>query len=116
MTVGVGLFKYFALMGIFPLPPPHVSFVNMISVKSDPWVIPALDLVDTWGEVMLLSPAEVNHMEIVSTSNSASFDSFISKTTFDMYSQSLWLGTLESPDPLAKTFLADEGIMEVMYL
>lgn len=40
-SVGVGLFKDSTLMEIFPLPPPHVASVNMISVKSDPWVIPA---------------------------------------------------------------------------
>ena len=39
-------------MGIFPLPPPHVASVYMISVKSDPWVIPTPDIVDTWGKVM----------------------------------------------------------------
>ena len=55
-SVGAGLFKDSVLMGIFPLPPPHVAFVNMVSVKSDPWVIPTLDLVDAWGEVMCLVP------------------------------------------------------------
>jgi len=115
-SLGVGLFKDFSLMENFPLPPPHVASVNMISVKSDPWVIPSLDLVDTWGEVMPLSLAEVNYMEIVSALGSASSDSLMSKTSLDTYSQSLWLGTLESPDPLAETFLADEGIMEVMSL
>ena len=50
-SVGAGIFKDYALMGIFPLPHPHVAFVKMISVKSDPWVIPSPDLVDTWGEV-----------------------------------------------------------------
>ena len=87
-SVGEGIFKDSALMGIFPLPPPHAASVNMISVKSDPWVIPAPDLVDSWGEVMPLSPAEVNYVEIVSAANSASFDSHILKTSLDMYSQS----------------------------
>jgi len=115
-SVGAGLFKYFALMGIFPLPPPHVAFVNMVSVKFDPCVIPSLDIVDTWGEVMMLSPTEVNYVEMFLPSSSASFNSSISKTSLDAYSQSPWLGDLESPDPLAETFLADEGILEVMYL
>jgi len=35
-SVGAGIFKDSSLMGIFPLPPPHVSFVNMISIKFDP--------------------------------------------------------------------------------
>lgn len=38
------------------------------------------------------------------------------KTSFNTYSQSPWLGTLESPNPLAKTFLADGGIVEIMSL
>jgi len=41
-SVGAGLFRAPALMGIFPLPPPHVASVNIISVKYDPWVIPPL--------------------------------------------------------------------------
>ena len=32
-SVGIGIFKDSTLMGIFPLPPPHVASVNMISVK-----------------------------------------------------------------------------------
>ena len=35
-SVGAGIFKDSSLMGIFPLPPPRVSFVNMISIKFDP--------------------------------------------------------------------------------
>lgn len=55
-------------------------------VKFDPWVIPALDLVDAWHEVIPLSPTEVNYMEIVLASNSASSDSHMPKTSLDMYS------------------------------
>jgi len=69
-----------------------------------------------WGDVMSLSPTEVNYVQIVSTVNSPSFDSHISKTSLDMYSQSPWLGALESSNPLAETFLANEGIMEIMSL
>jgi len=87
-SVGAGLFKDSTSMGTFPLPPHHVAYVYMILVKSDPWVILAPDLVDAWGKVMPPSPADVNYMEIVSASNSASFDSHISKTSLDMYSQS----------------------------
>jgi len=88
----------------------------MISIKSDPWVIPSPDLVDTWGEVMPLSPVEINYVEIFLASSSASSDSSVSKTSLDMYSQSPWLGTLEYLDPLVETFLVGEGIMEVMSL
>ena len=73
-SVGVGLFKNPALMGIFPLQPPHVASINMISIKSDPWVKPSLDRVDTWGKAMLLSFAEINYMEIVSASPLVSSD------------------------------------------
>ena len=53
------------MMGIFSLPSPHVTSVNMILVNSDPWVIPSPDLIDTWGGVMPLSPAEINYVEII---------------------------------------------------
>lgn len=103
-------------MGIFPLPPPHVASINTILVKSDPWVIPSPDLIDNWGEVMPHSPTKVNYVAIVSASSSVCSDSFMSKTSLDTYSQSPWISTLESPNPLAETFLADEGIMEVISL
>jgi len=64
----------------------------------------------------VLSPVEVNYVEIVSTSNSASSDSHMTNTSIDMYSQSPSLGTLKSSDPLVDTFLVDEGIMEIMSL
>ena len=35
-SVGEGILKYFELMGIFPLPPPHFASVNMILVRSNP--------------------------------------------------------------------------------
>lgn len=71
----------------------------MISVKYDPWVILSPDLVDTWGQVMLLSPAKINYMENFLASSSKSFDSLGSKTSLDTYSQSPWIGALESPNP-----------------
>ena len=104
-SVRAGLFKDTALMGIFPLPPPHVTFVNMISVQSNPWVIPSPDLVDAWGEVMLLSTAEINYMEIISASPLVSSDHLVLKTSLDVYSQSPWLGASESSDPLAKIII-----------
>lgn len=85
-SVGESLFKEATLIGIFPLPPPLVSSINMISVKSEPCVIPSLDLVDTRGEVIPLSLSEFNYMEIVSASSSASYDYFMSKTSLDTYS------------------------------
>ena len=72
-SVGASLFKASILMGIFPLPPPHFD-----SVKFDPWVVPSPDLVDTWGEVLPLSPAKINYVEIVSASPSVSSDFSVS--------------------------------------
>ena len=46
-SVGAKFFGDPTLMGIFPIPPLHVASVNMILVKSDPWVIPSPDLFDT---------------------------------------------------------------------
>ena len=65
---------------------------------------------------MPVSPAEINYVEIVSASSFASYDFPISGTSLDTYSQSPWLGTSKSPDPLAETFLANESVMEVMSL
>jgi len=42
-SVGSGLFKDPALMGVFSLPPPNIAPINMISIRSDPWVIPPVD-------------------------------------------------------------------------
>jgi len=85
-SVGASLFKYFSLMGSFPLPLPHVASIHVVLVKSDHSVIPSPDLIDTWGEVMPLNSAKVNYVEIVSASSSESSNSFISKTSLDMYS------------------------------
>ena len=37
--VGARLFKDLTLMGVFPLPPPNLTPINMISVRSDPYVL-----------------------------------------------------------------------------
>ena len=42
-SVGLGLFKDPALMGIFPLLPPNIVQVNMISQSNDPWIFPLLE-------------------------------------------------------------------------
>ena len=67
-SVGAGHFKDPAVMGVFTLPPPNVAPINMISICSDPWVLPPIDQVESWGDEMPLSPAELNYIEIVSTS------------------------------------------------
>ena len=46
-SVGVRLFKDPALMGVFPLPPPNLAPINMISMRSDPWVLPLANQVES---------------------------------------------------------------------
>lgn len=92
-SVGARLFKYVSLMGIFLLPPPHVASIKIISVKSYPWVIPSLDLVDTWGEVMPLSPAKINYVEIVLASSFVSSNHLISSSSLNVSSHSPWLSS-----------------------
>lgn len=42
-SVRVGLFKYSSLMGTFSLSPPNITSINMISVSTNPWIIPSPD-------------------------------------------------------------------------
>lgn len=46
-SVGAGLFKDLALMGVFSLPPPNIAPINMISVCFDPWVLPPTDQIES---------------------------------------------------------------------
>lgn len=55
-SVGVGIFKDPTLMGVFSLSPPNITPINMISVHFDPWILPPTDQVESWGDVMPLSP------------------------------------------------------------
>jgi hypothetical protein len=63
MNVGAWIFKDPSLMGIFPLPPPsptaHIALVNMISSFTsgslgsiDPWVVPHLEGVESYGALI----------------------------------------------------------------
>jgi len=67
MSVGVGMFKYLSLMGIFilPLPTPtmNVTPMNMISTFTngslryiDPWVVPCPEDVESYRYSMLPTP------------------------------------------------------------
>ena len=115
-SVGVGLSKYPTLMGTFPLPPPHVASVNMMLVKSDPWVIPPRDQVDAFDDGMPLSPTEINYVEIVSASTSISTNHTTLGTYLDTYYQSPWLGSSDSSNPLIENFPTNKSIMEIMSL
>jgi len=114
-SVGAGLFKDPALMGVFSLPPPNIAPINMISVRSDPCVLPPTDQVESWGDEMLLSPAELNYVEIVSASAPPP-ESAPSSRALDSYAYSPWLGDDASSDPLKEIFPSDEAIIETMSL
>ena len=63
-------------MGVFPPPVPDafVTPINMISsvdtFVGDPWILPNLAEVETYGNIMLLSPAERTYSAIQSESAS----------------------------------------------
>jgi hypothetical protein len=73
-VIGVGMFKYPSLMGIFPLPTPdttNIALINMISYvvstslgSYDPWVLPHPSEVDSYGATMPLSPVELSYSVI----------------------------------------------------
>jgi hypothetical protein len=66
MIVGVGIFKYPSLMGIFTLPPPpHVAYISPMNMTSSffngsleffhPRVVPHLEDVESYGAYMSLN-------------------------------------------------------------
>ena len=65
--VGVGLVKDAGLLGTFPFPPINASSsfatIHMISsdtnVYDDPWIVPSESEIDSFGDVMPLSPYEI---------------------------------------------------------
>ena len=90
-SLGAGLFKDPSLMGVFPLPPPNVASINMITIRSDPWILPPTDQVESWGNEMQLSPAELNYVKIVAASAPSPEPAPPSKVP-DSYAPSPWLG------------------------
>ena len=71
--IGAGLFKDPCLMGVFPPPvlDAFVAPINMISsvgtFVGDPWILPNLAKVETYGDTMPLSSAEKIYSTIPST-------------------------------------------------
>ena len=72
---------------------------------SDPWFVPPTDQVDSWGDRMPLSPAELNYVEIIAASAPSS-----------TLTPSSGLLDEASSDSLRETFLSDEAIIETMSL
>ena len=78
--VGVGLVKDSGLLGTFSLTPPNVSpstaTIHMISsntiVYDDTWIVPFEYEVDSFGDVMPLSPYEIAYQAIQSFSDPCS--------------------------------------------
>ena len=70
--IGVGLFKDPYLMGVFPPPIPDAfaTPINMISsigmFMGHPWILLDPTEVETYGDTMLLSPAERTYSTIQS--------------------------------------------------
>ena len=69
VSIGTGLLKASSLLGFFPLPPPQIpNTVAMISTFSDgsidPWIIPTPSKIDSYGDQMPLSPAELAYKAI----------------------------------------------------
>jgi hypothetical protein len=81
-SVGVGLLKYYSLMGTFPTPLPptthHIATIDMISTmayqyleSSDPWIVPCPLEFDALSDTMPLSPAKTSYVSIPSASPSS---------------------------------------------
>lgn len=85
----------------------------MISINLDRWVIPPVNQVDSWGEVMPLSPTKLNYVEIDLNLVSSSDSTPLSRA-LDTYVQSPWLGDIVSPNLLQETFASNEAILETM--
>lgn len=102
-------------MGVFSLPPSNVAPINMIFVRSDLWVLPPTGQTESWADEMPLNPAELNYVEIVSTSAPPP-ESAPSSRALDSYDHSPWLGDHASSDPLKEIFPSNEAIIETMSL
>lgn len=87
-------------MDVFPLPPPTLASINMISIRSEPWVLPPADQLESWGDTMLLSPAELNYIEIVTASAPPPLEPAPLSRALGSYVHSPWLGDDATSDPL----------------
>ena len=115
-SIGSGLFKDPALMGIFPLPPHNTIQINMISWYDNPWINPSPEQVDSFGDSMPLSLIEIDYFELLVALNPPLSDHAPLSMSLDAYSQSPWLGDSDSSDPLQEIFPSNEAIVETMSL
>lgn len=97
-SVGGGIFKDPAHMGVSP-PPPKIAPISMTFVRSNLWVLPPANQVESWGNFIPLIPTDLNYIEIVSASPSFPEPTPSSKA-LKSYVQSPWLGDGGSSNPL----------------
>ncbi|MCY6488483.1 hypothetical protein, partial [Actinobacillus pleuropneumoniae] len=71
--------------------------------------------IESWGDMMLLSPAELNYVEIVAALSSSPEPAPLSGVP-DSYDHFPWLGGDATSDPLKEMFPSDEAIIETMSL
>lgn len=103
-------------MGIFSLPPLNTIQIHMISRSDDPWVTPSSEQIDSFGDLMPLSPIKIDYCELITASEPLSFDCAPLSMSLEIYSQSPWLGDLDSLDPLKEVFPSNEVVVETMPL
>jgi hypothetical protein len=70
-SIGVGMFKYPSLVGIFPLLAPNTTPISLFNVISsdtrkshgsyDPWVLPHPSQVESYKVIIPLSPTELSY-------------------------------------------------------
>jgi hypothetical protein len=122
-SIGTGLFKDPCLMGVFPLSTPDIpkiAPVNMIFFVGsyDPWVLPCPLEIDSFGDIMPLSPTELSYSAIQSAGQSVDTDHCPSfPRELDQY----FLPHGAHPMSVAHDFLNDtlpsnESILEVLSL
>ena len=107
-------------MGVFPPPIPNtfVALINMFSSigthMGDPWVLPNLAEIETFGDTMPLSPTELYYSAIQSEFESTVC--FSQENELDQYSLPDWVDNPSSPSHefLSKPFLSDKEILEAM--
>jgi hypothetical protein len=121
--VGVGLLKYYSLMGTFPTPltstTHHIATIDMTSTatyqyleSSDPWIVPSPLEFDALGDTMPLISAKTSYVSIQSVSPSSDDQHLLVP---DSYSMPSWLSSLSSAiDYISPIFPSNESIMEML--
>jgi hypothetical protein len=122
-SIGVGLLKYYSLMGTFPTPLPptthHIATIDMIPTmayqfleSSDPWIVPSPLEFDVLGDTMPLSLDETSYVAIQSASPSSDEQHLLVPNNCSI---PLWLNSLSSViDYISPIFLSDESIREML--